>query len=196
MTQTRRLLVVLGLNIFMIAGLVEVGFSSHSLGVLAAAGDYLLDSSAIVFGLFAIYFRNRKGGQSKATLIAALLNTFLLLITTVTVVVEAIHRLSTNAPNIHALQVVVISSLAAIVMGIGVFILKGDSADDDLHMKSVFLDTVADAVSAAAIAVTGLIILITKRFYFIDSVVAVIIAIVIGYQSIVLLREVIQGLKK
>lgn len=196
MSQTRRLLVVLVLNIFMIAGLVGVGFSSHSLGVLAAAGDYLLDSSAIVFGLFAIYFRNRKGEQSKATIVVALLNTLLLLMTTVAVVVEAIHRLNSHAPNILALQVVVISSIAAIVMGIGVFILKDDADADDLHMKSVFLDTLADAVSAAAIAVTGLIILIAKRFYFIDSVVAVIIAIVIGYQSVVLLREVMQGLKK
>lgn len=180
----------------MISGLVVVGFSSHSLGVLAAAGDYFLDSTAIVFGLFAIYFRNRKGEQSKATLKAALLNVLLLLVTTITVMVEAFHRLSTHTPNIHALQVIFISSTAAIVMGFGVIILKGDADEDDLHMKSVFLDTVADAVSAVAIAITGIIILITKRFFFIDSVVAVMISVVIGYQSIVLLREVIQGLKK
>jgi len=196
MTQTRRLLIVLALNILMIAGLVVVGFSSHSLGVLAAGGDYLLDSSAIIFGLFAIYIRNRNGEQSHATSIVALLNVFLLLIITITVTVEAIHRLSTHTPTIHAFPVVLISSIAAIVMGIGVYILEGDPDEDDLHMRSVLLDTLADAVSAAAIAVTGVIILVTKRFFWADSVVAMMISIAIGYQALVLLRDVTQGLKK
>ena len=195
MTQTRRLLIVLALNILMIAGLLVVGFSSHSLGVLAAGGDYLLDSSAIIFGLFAIYIRNRNGEQSNATSIVALLNVFLLLIITITVMVEAIHRLSTHTPNIHALPVVLVSSIAAIVMGIGVFILEGDADEDDLHMRSVLLDTLADAVSAAAIAVTGVIILVTKRFFWTDSVVAIMISIAIGYQALVLLRDVTRGLK-
>jgi cobalt-zinc-cadmium efflux system protein len=196
MTQARRLLIVLALNILMIAGLIMVGLSSHSLGVLAAGGDYLLDSSAIIFGLFAIYIRDRKGEQSHATSIVALLNVFLLLIITITVTVEAIHRLSTHTSTIHAFPVVLISSIAAIVMGIGVYILQGDPDEDDLHMRSVLLDTLADAVSAAAIAITGVIILVTKRFFWADSVLAMLISIAIGYQALVLLRDVTQGFKQ
>jgi len=196
MTQTRRLQIVLALNICMIVGLSTVGFSSHSLGVLAAGGDYLLDSSAIIFGLSAIYIRNRNGEQSRATVIAALLNVFLLLIITITVTVEAINRLRTHAPHIHALPVLLVSAIAAAVMAIGAFILEGDEAEDDLHMRSVLLDTVADAVSAGAIAVTAAIILITKRFFWADSVVAILISIAIGYQALLLLRDVLRDLKK
>ena len=39
MTQMKRLSLVLGINVVMIAGLLIVGLASHSLGVLAAGGD-------------------------------------------------------------------------------------------------------------------------------------------------------------
>lgn len=196
MTQTRRLLIVLALNILMMAGLLVVGLSSDSLGVLAAGGDYLLDISAITLGLFAIRIRKRNGEQSNATTIVALLNVLLLLIITFTVSVEAIHRLRTHAPHIQALPVLLVSSVAAIVMGIGAFILRGDRDEDDLHMKSVLLDTASDAISAAAIAVTAAIILVTKEFFWADSVVAILISIAIGYQALILLRDAMQQLKK
>ena len=193
MTQTRRLQIVLALNIFMLAGLFVVGFSSHSLGVLAASGDYLLDSGAIIFGLFAIYLRNQNGEQSRATLVVALINVSLLVIISVTVTVEAIHRLRNHTPHIHALPVVLVSAIAAVVMGIGAFILKGDG--DDLHMRSVLLDTVADALSAAAIALTATLILVTKRFFWTDSVVAIMISTAIVYQALILLRDIMRDLK-
>ena len=116
-----------------------------------------------------------------------------------TVTVEAIHRLRNHTPHIHALPVVLVSAIAAMVMGVGVgvgvFILKGDEDEGDLHIGSVLLDTLADAVSVAAIAFTGFIILVTKRFFWIDSVVAITISIAIGYQALLLLRDVRRDLK-
>jgi hypothetical protein len=47
MTRPVRLLIVLGLNVALIAGLVAVGIAGHSVGLLAAGGDYLADSGAI-----------------------------------------------------------------------------------------------------------------------------------------------------
>src|ERR1019366_2200554 len=159
----------------MLVGLSVVGFSSHSLGVLAAGGDYLLDSGAIIFGLLAIFVRNRNGEESKATAVAALPYFLLLLVISITVTVEAINRLRNNVPHIHALPVVLVSFLAAGVMALGACILEGD--EDDLHMRSVWLDTVADAVSAAAIGVTAVIILVTNKFFWADSIVAILISI-------------------
>ena len=68
-----------------------------------------------------------------------------------------------------------------IVMTMGAFII-GDDEHDDLHMRSVLLDTISDAVAAAALAITGAIILITKGFYWADSVVALGISVVIAYK--------------
>jgi cobalt-zinc-cadmium efflux system protein len=194
--QTTRLSIVLALNISIITGLLFVGLSSHSLGVLAAGGDYLLDCSAITLGLLAIYIRDRANGRSKATTIVALINSVFLLIITSYVVFEAVHRLSTDTPEINALPVLIVSSIAAVVMVIGAFIIGGDDDDNDLHMRSVLLDTISDAVAAAALAITGAIILVTKGFYWADSVVALMIAIVIAYQALKLLRDVVRELRK
>ena len=47
MTRTPRLTLVLLLNLPPVAGLVVAGISAHSVGVLAAGGDYLADAAAI-----------------------------------------------------------------------------------------------------------------------------------------------------
>ena len=80
MTQQTRLGLVLGLNIAMIAGLVIVGLASHSLGVLAAGGDYVADSVAILLGIMAIQVAKRPGGHPNATTYVALVNGVTLLV--------------------------------------------------------------------------------------------------------------------
>jgi divalent metal cation (Fe/Co/Zn/Cd) transporter len=59
----------------------------------------------------------------------------------------------------------------------------------------VLLDTISDAVAAAALAITGAIILLTKGFYWADSVVALLIAVAIAYQALRLLRDVVRELR-
>ena len=49
-------------------------------------------------------------------------------------------------------------------MPVGTFII-GDDEDDDLQTRSVFLDTISDAVAAAALAMTSAIICVTKGFF-------------------------------
>lgn len=195
MTQTKRLEIVLGLNLSMVAGLVIVGLSSHSLGVLAAGGDYIADSTAIALGLIAIYVRDRSKSKSKATTIVAAINAGFLLVVTAIVSVEAIRRLFGNSPEIHGLPVLIISAIATIVMVIGAVILAGDNQEDDIHMRSVVLDTISDAVSAGAVAITGAIIFFAKGLYWLDSAVALAVSIIIIYQALKLLRDVVTDLK-
>ncbi len=180
----------------MIAGLVVIGLSSHSLGVLAAGGDFIADSFAILLGLLAIYISKHSRGHPKATSIVALINSLFLFAVTLFVIFESIQRLMGHAPIIEALPVLIISAISALVMIVGVFILGNDDSKEDLHMRSVVLDTVADAASATAVAITGGIILITRGYYWLDSVVALIIGLLIGYQAIKLLRDVIKELQE
>ena len=194
MKQSSKLFIVLFLNIFIITALLFVGNSSNSLGVLATAGDYLVDCSAIILGLMAIRIKQRKGIDSKATTVVALINSLTLIVLTAYFIFQALHRLSGPPPKIEALPVLIVSSLAAVVMLIGAFIIGSDGGD--LHMRSVLIDTVADAMSAAALAISGAIILIYKKFYWVDSALALIIGIFIAYQATKLLREVIQELRR
>ena len=179
----------------MVAGLLIVGISSHSLGVLAAGGDYFADAAAIGISIMAIHVNRRPNGFQKATSYAALTNVVFLLVVTAFVVVEALHRLFTHASQIDALPVAVVSLIAATVMVVSALILGGDADDKDLNMKSVMLDTVADAASAVSVAITGGIILAMNGYYWLDPVVALIVATIIGYHALKLLREVLIELR-
>lgn len=195
MTQQKRLSFVLGLNLVMIVGLVVVGLTSHSLGVLAAGGDFAADSTAILLGIIAIQIAKHPHGHPKATTYVALINALVLLIVTIVVIVEGIHRLTTETPHIEGLSVLIVSVVATIFMVIGAFILGKDAGKEDLHMRSVLLDTVSDGVAAAAVAVSGGIIYFTGKFHWLDSALAILIGLVIGFGAIKLLRDVIVALR-
>ncbi len=194
MTQTRRLQIVLALNSIVFLCLIKVGFSSHSLSVLAMGGDYLLDSGAILMGLFAIYLRDRSdrnGEKSRATTLVALFNASLLLVLSSSVIFEALLRLSNKAPEISATPVIWVSVIAALVMCFGVYLLNDDESEgDDLHMQSVLLDTLMDSLSAAAIAITATIIMFTHRFLWVDSALAILISAVVIFQALKLLEKI------
>lgn len=195
MTQEKRLVLVLMLNLGMIVGLLAVGISSHSLGVLAAGGDYLADAAAIGISLLAIHVGRRPNGMRRATSYAALTNVIFLLVVTAFVVVEALHRLSTHTSKIEAIPVVVVSVIAAVVMVVSALILGGDADENDLNIKSVMLDTIADAISAVSVAITGGIILVTKGYYWLDPLMALVVASIIGYHALKLLHDVLIELR-
>jgi len=68
------------------------------------------------------------------------------------VIVGGARRLLTHTPAVSGLPVLIVSGIAALTMTGGAVILGADAAKEDLHMRSVLLDTVTDALSAAAVA--------------------------------------------
>ncbi len=85
----------------MITGLLVVGLTSHSLGVLAAGGDYAADSVAILLGIMAIRISIHPHGHPKATTYVAFINVIVLLAVTGFVTYEGINRLVNHTPEIH-----------------------------------------------------------------------------------------------
>jgi cobalt-zinc-cadmium efflux system protein len=208
MSTAARLRVVLALNVLLVAGLFAVALSAHSLGVLAEGADYLADSAAIGVSLLAIWLSNRPptaarpNGYPKATALAALVNSGWLLALSLLVIAGAIDRLTTGNHQVHGLPVLVVSGIAAVVMFAGALMLGGgiDDLDDnddnsDLNMRSVLLDTAADASAATGVAISGGIILATGGLYWLDSAVALGISGVVAYHAIRLLRRVTAALR-
>jgi cobalt-zinc-cadmium efflux system protein len=203
-TQSSRLLLVLAINVVMIVGLVVVGLTSHSLGVLAAGGDYIADSAAIALGLVAIRVSRHPRGHKKATTFVAFINAGFLLLASGFVVVEALRRLASRSPEIHGPSTMIVSLIAMVAMIIGAVILGDDDDDDneddngdgdgDLHMKSVMLDTIADAAAAGAVALAGGIIYFTGRYFWLDPSIAIVVAVVVGYHAARLLRKALRAL--
>jgi cobalt-zinc-cadmium efflux system protein len=208
MSRTQRLLVVLALNLALVAALVTAGVTAHSLAVLAAGGDYLLDAAGVGVALLAIRLSAphaksaRRAGRPNASSIAALINGGWLLILEVLVVGAAIDRLITGTPHVDGLPVLVVSGIAALVMAGGALVLRGDGDDDEdesedhgLSVAAVLLDTIADAAAAAGVAVTGAIILATGGWYWLDPAVALAIAVVVAYHAFALIRKVLTRLR-
>jgi len=208
LTRSARLTVVLVLNLVLVTGLVAVGLSAHSLGVLAEGADYLADAAAIAVSLLAIWLSNRPPtptrpqGFPRATAFAALVNGGWLLILSLLVIVGAFGRLVTTTPEVQGLPVLIVSSIAAVVMLGGALILGGDAhdfdedqANSDLNMQAVLLDTAADAAAAAGVAITGAIILGAGRFYWLDPAVALVISAVVAYHAVRLLRQLAVALR-
>jgi cobalt-zinc-cadmium efflux system protein len=195
-SQRRRLTILLAMNAAMIVGLVVVGLLARSLGVLAAGGDYVADSAAILLGIIAVTVRERVGPHSKAPTYVAAINASALLVVTVLVLTEAVRRLLNGTPVINGLPVLVVSGIATAVMLAGVFVLGTGAGNEDLHMRSVLLDTVSDALASAAVAVSGAVIYVTGRYYWLDSLLSLVIAVVIGVGAVRLLVAVVTALRR
>jgi cobalt-zinc-cadmium efflux system protein len=196
MTRAKRLGLVLAINLTMVLALLIVGLVGRSLGVLASGADYLGDALGTGLSLVALRLsgRGRGRGHRRATSYAALANSSFLLLVTLSVVAEAARRLITGAPPIHGVPVVVVSVVAAIAM-VACAVILGD-VGGDLSMESVMLDTVADAAAAIGVAVSGAVILITGATYWLDSLVALLIAVVVALHAIRLMRRVAANLSE
>jgi cation diffusion facilitator family transporter len=194
--QRRRLAILLALNLSMIVGLVVVGFAAHSLGVLAAGADYVADSTAIGLGILAVTIRDRGGAGSQAPTVVAGVNAAALLVVSVLVLVEGTRRLVDGTPVVHGLPVLIVSAVAAGVMVAGVFVLGAGAGAEDLHMRSVLLDTVSDAAASAAVAAAGLVIYLTGRLFWLDSALSLAIAAIVAVGAVRLLRDVVRSARQ
>lgn len=190
---------VLALNLALVAGLVAVGVSAHSLAVLAEGGDYLLDAAGVGVALFAIRLAGRPGpgGHPEPTAIAALVNGGWLLVLELLVAGAALNRLINRTPQVDGLPVLIVSGVATLVMAAGAFILhkdedgEGEAQERDLSVAAVLLDTIADAAAAAGVAAAGGIILATGGWYWLDPAVALTIAVIVAYHALALIRKVL-----
>lgn len=201
MPQKRRLLIVLALNLALVGALVAVGVTAHSLAVLAEGGDYLLDAAGVAVALLAIRLsarparRVRRDGASRASDVAALINSGWLLVLEALVAAAAVDRLVTGVPQVDGLPVLIVSGIAALVMTGAALILRVDDEDEtdehELSVAAVLLDTIADAAAAAGVAATGAIILATGGWYWLDPAVALTIALIVAYHAIALIRKVL-----
>lgn len=220
MTRVSRLVVVLILNGALVAALIVVGATAHSLAVLAEGADYLLDAAGVAVALFAIWLsaQARRGpGAARrypnAGAWAALVNAGWLLLLELLVVAWAIDRLVTGVPAVRGLPVLILSALAAVGMTACALILGGDvdadDMDDDdegddgarqgddaeerghrLSVQALLLDAGADAAAAAGVAVAGAIIWVAHGIYWLDPAVALVIAAVISWHAARLLTRV------
>ena len=100
-----------------------------------------------------------------------------------------------GAPEVHGLPVLIVSGVTMSVLLVGAWVLGASAANEDLHMRSVLLDTLADAAAAGAVAIAGAVIAFTGRFFWLDPALALVIAVVVTVPVIGLCRKAVAAMR-
>lgn len=175
---------VLGITFNMLFVIIEagIGMAVDSLSLLSDAGHNLADVGSLALSLLAFRLLKIKSndrytyGYRKTTILAALFNAIILLLSIGAIVYEALHRISHPEPLPGRTIAIVAAIGIAINFGTAILFIK--NKDRDLNIKSAYLHMVADALVSAGIMAGGIIILFTG-WYWIDTAISLAVAIVI-----------------
>ena len=171
---------------------VVVGLSIHSLSLLSDAGHNLADVASLAMSLIALRLLKVRPtekytyGYKKTTILVALLNAAILLLSIGAIGYEAIHRFIDPEP----VPGKTISIVAAIGIAINAItaMLFFRSKESDLNVRSAFLHLLSDAIVSAALVIGGIIIFYTHLFW-IDAALSLLVAIIILFSTWQLLRD-------
>ena len=192
MDRSRRLAVSLALNAGLVVVLVVAGLRAHSTGLLADAGHNAVDVGALAMSLVAVRLTlrppsaARSFGNHRATILAALGNALLIAAVTVLIVVDSVHRLANPQP-VRAGIVVVVASVALLVNGVSALVLRDRS--NDLNMRGALLHMVGDALASLAVISAAAVMLAVPSATWLDPVSALVVAAIIAYQAVGVLRS-------
>ncbi len=180
------------LNIAFVIAEVIFGLLSSSMALLSDSGHNLSDVITLIFAWGAIKISQRKPtskftyGFRRSTILAALLNTLLLLVAVGVILWETIIRI-TKPVEINSKDVIIVASIGIVINGITAFLFR-KGQKQDLNVRSAFFHFITDTVVSLGVVVTGVIIAFT-RLYWIDSAVSIVILLIIIYSSYNLLTE-------
>jgi len=185
---------IIGIVLNFLFVIIEVitGLYIHSLSLLSDAGHNLADVASLSMSLIAFRLVKVKPnekftyGYKKTTVLVALLNAAILLLSIGAISYEAIHRMIAPEP----LPGKVISMVAAIGILVNTItaLLFLRNKDHDLNIKSAFLHLLADAIVSTALVIGGILIFYTG-LYWIDAVLSLLVGAVILVSTWQLLKD-------
>lgn len=167
------------------------GVHAHSLALISEAGHNVSDFLALLLSFVAVYFQTRPAtdrktfGYQRAGVLAAFLNASTLIVLSVWIAVEAIHRL--NAPlRVQPRLMMVVAAAGVLMNGVIAGLLWTTSRD--VNIRSTFVHMLGDTLSTAAVIAGGGAILLTGQNW-IDPALSILIAGLILWSSISIVRE-------
>ncbi len=187
----KKLAAVLALtSTFMIVEAVA-GFYTGSLALIADAGHMLGDVAALALALFAVWLSSKPAGPSRtygfhrSEILAALANSVLLVVISVAILFEAIHRFS-EPPVVHSNGMLIVAVLGLLVNLFSMKLLGGHG--DSLNARAAYLEVFSDMLASCAVIVAGLIIFFTG-WYLADPILSAILSVFIVARTWGLLKE-------
>ena len=167
------------------------GLRAHSLALLSESGHNASDFLALLLSFAAVYFQSRPAdhsrtfGYQRAGVLAAFINAATLIAISLWIGVEAVHRLSSPV-TVEPRLMMIVAAAGVVMNGVIAALLWGVARD--VNLRSAFLHMAGDTLSTAAVIAGGAGILLTGR-YWIDPVLSLLIAALILWSSVGIVRE-------
>ena len=179
------------LNLTFVIIEVVYGRLANSIALIADAGHNLGDvlSLLLAWGASVLALRqptsNRTYGLRRASILAALINAAILLITLGGIAVEAIRRFG-EPVDTNARTVMIVAAIGIAVNGLTAYLFA--TGHEDLNIKGAFSHMMADAVIALGVVIAGAAMLYTG-WVWLDPAVSLAIAVIILFGTWGLLRD-------
>ncbi|MDA8274312.1 MAG: cation diffusion facilitator family transporter [Actinomycetota bacterium] len=195
--ERRRLTLVLGITVMVLAAEIIGGVLAHSLVLIADAGHMAADAAGIGLSLLAVWFAGRPTsetrtfGYQRAEILAAVVNAVLLFGVGAFILIEAARRLA--RPE---------TSTPSLMVAFGVIALAGNAASlallrrgqtESLNVRGAFLEVLSDLLGAAAVLVAAAVIAGTG-FERADALASILIGALILPRTVKLLRDAVDVL--
>jgi cobalt-zinc-cadmium efflux system protein len=167
------------------------GLRAHSLALLSESGHNASDFLALLLSFAAVYFQTRPAddsrtfGYQRAGVLAAFLNAGTLLVISIWIGAEAVHRLSSPV-TVQPKLMMVVAAAGVLMNGVIAAMLWGVARD--VNLRSAFVHMAGDTLSTAAVIAGGAGILLTGKDW-IDPVLSLLIAALILWSSAGIVRE-------
>jgi cobalt-zinc-cadmium efflux system protein len=185
---------IIGIILNMAFVIVEVvaGFNYHSMALLSDAGHNLADVGSLALSLIAILLMKSKStkkytyGYKKTSVLIALVNSVLLLISIGAIAVEAFHQII-HPQNVSGKMISIVATMGLIINAASAFLFFKNK-EHDLNVKGAYLHLLADALVSLSIIIAGIIIYYTNWFW-LDSIMSLVVVAVIIYSTFTLLKD-------
>lgn len=173
------------------------GFLSNSLALISDAIHMFTHSFALVISLMAIIIASKQApinktfGYYRVEVLAAFVNGITIVLSIIWIVYEAIERYFN--PSVIDLKTAGIVAIIGLLVNIitGVILMQGDK--ENINLKSAFVHMLSDALSSVAI-IFGYVIIYYTSWYFIDILLSLLVAFVIGKWAYSILKQSINTL--
>jgi cobalt-zinc-cadmium efflux system protein len=172
------------------------GWWSGSLALLSDAGHMVTDSAALLIAVLAGWIAQRgpsskhSYGFGRAQLVAALVNGLFMSAVVAAIIVQAVSRLAN--PVVVRGEAVTVVALLGLLLNILVARMLSHGGRD-LNMRAALLHVLGDLLGSLAALSSGIVVWATGWFA-VDPALSLLIALLIAYSSLKLVREAFHGL--
>ncbi len=181
----------IALNLAFVVVEFLAGRISHSMGLVSDAGHKMLDVFALGMALVGFHLAGRSSSDARRiSAIIALINTCILLFGVSVIVRESIDKLRYATP-VDGSTVSWTAALGILVSGLSAWLLMRHRGD--INTRAAFLHMATDSLLSLGVVIAGIVISLTS-LYVIDPVISLVVAAVILFNTLRLLRDALRTL--